>query len=402
MQVAWRNLWRNKRRTYLTVGAIAFGMFLVQMAMSVQSGSYAPMIALGTRMGEGHIQILHAKYHDEPRVEYLIEDIADRLERLDQEPIIEQVSARGAGFALVSNDPHSSAALVQGVIPEREAVISDLPTKITSGSYLSGESQAVIGGAMARNLSVDLGDELVLIGSNPLGNFAATVVVVVGIFETTVELERTLIQVSLETFQEMYEMPDQAHRIVGMVADPQVLEEGLAVIAGYVGPDEVAMDWRELMPEISQNIEIDIVSNAVLQAVLILVIVLSIMNTFVMTLFERTRECGTLFAIGMSRGSVYRMTLVEAVFLWLIGTLAGGLLTVLVVLPLMNSGIPIPVSDDAIQGQMAFIPSVIYPDLSRWVIFTAPVAIGIGSLIAVSAASVRIVNLNIIAALRTE
>lgn len=402
LQVAWRNLWRNKRRTFLTVAAIAFGMGLVQFAMSMQSGSYGPMIALGTRLGEGHVQILHEKFHDEPRIENAISNVEERLSQLDNASALESVSARAAGFVLVSNDPYSAAGLVTGVIPERETLISDLPSKVVHGSYLSGDDQLLLGATMARNLDVNVGDEVVMIGSNPDGNFAAGVAEVTGIFEATIDMERSLVQISLPTFQSMFEMPDQAHRIVGMVPEPQQLDAGLIAMGEVLAEGEVVMDWRELMPEISQGIEIDIVSNGILQFVLILVIVLSIMNTFVMTLFERTREYGMLFAIGMGRGAAYRMTMTETALLWVVGVLCGAVLTGILVVPLTYSGIPIPVSDEALQGQMAFMPNMIYPELSYWVVLIAPIAIGVGSLIAVSIASVRLFRLNIIAALRTD
>lgn len=402
LQVAWRNLWRNRRRTLLTVGAIGFGVLIVQMVMSLQSGSYGPMIELGTRMGSGHVQILHASYHDEPRIEYAIADVSRRLQALDESPAIAQGSARAEAFALVSNDPHSSAAMINGVIPEREMVMSDLPSKIVDGTYLDGENQAIVGAALARNLQLNVGNEIVVIGTNPEGGIAATVLVVQGIFEATAELERVLIQTSLATFQDTFEMGDQAHRLVALVEDPMELTEASEAMSSLLETDETVLDWAELMPEISQGIEIDIVSNAVLQIVLLLIVVLSVMNTFVMTLFERTRECGMLFAIGMKRSAVYRMTLTEAVLMWLVGLVVGGILTCLVIVPLSYTGISIPASDEALQAQFSFMPESIYPDLSWWVVISAPLFIGVGALIAVSLASVRLVRLDIIQALRTE
>lgn len=402
LQVAWRNLWRNRRRTFLTVGAIGFGILIVQLVMSMQSGSYGPMIELGTRMGSGHVQILHKEFHDEPRVEYAIHDVANRLEKIDAISVIEQSSARAEAFALVSNDPHSSAALINGVIPERERVMSDLPTKIVQGSYLDGENQAIVGAALARNLQLSVGSEIVVIGTNAEGGIGAAVLEVQGIFAATAELERVLIQTSLNTFQETFDMPDQAHRLVAFVADPMELEAGTSALTGLLGEDEEVLDWNELMPEISQGIEIDVVSNAILQVVLLMIVVLSIMNTFVMTLFERTRECGMLFAIGMKRNAVYRMTLVEAVLMWIVGLLVGGILTSLVIVPLTYVGIPIPASEEAMQAQFSFMPNTIYPDLSWWVVISAPIFIGVGALVAVSLASIRLVRLDIIQALRTE
>lgn len=402
LQVAWRNLWRNKRRTFLTVAAIAFGMALVQFAMSFQSGSYGPMIELGTRMGSAHLQILHEAFHDEPRVEYAIGDIGARLAALDQMPALSNVSARADAFALVSNDPHSTAALISGVLPERELALSDLPGRVSKGTYLTGDNQIYIGAALARNLQVDLGGELVLIGTNAEGGLGAAVVEVVGLFEATAALERAFVQVSLGTFQDAFDMPNQAHRIVAEVEDPRDLAAGKLALASVLAGNEAIMDWTELMPEISQGIEIDIVSNAVLQFVLILIVVLSIMNTFVMTMFERTREYGMLFAIGMKRGAVFRMTVVEAVLLWLVGSVCGAALTCLIVVPLMYTGVPIPASEEAMQDRFAFMPTEIFPDLSWWVVLIAPLAIGAGALLSASVASIRLARLDIIGALRTE
>lgn len=360
------------------------------------------MIALGTRMGSGHIQILHESFHDEPRIEYSIANVNERLNELDKSPELEFVSARAEAFALVSNDPHSTAALISGVIPERELALSDLPTKVVRGSYLTGDNQVFIGAVLARNLQLDVGGEIVILGTNADGGIGAAVAEVSGIFEATTELERALIQVSLNTFQEAFDMPDQAHRIVALVDDPMSMDEGLVALEGVREDGEVLMDWTELMPEISEGIEIDIVSNAVLQFVLILIVVLSIMNTFVMTLFERTREYGVLFAIGMKRAVVYRMTLIEAVLLWIVGIACGGLLTCLLVVPLMFTGIVIPASEDALQSQFAFMPTAIYPDFSWWVVFTAPIVIGVGAVISVSLVAIRLARLDITEALRSE
>ena len=402
LPVAWRNLWRNRRRTFLTVAAIAFGMLIVQLVMSIQSGSYGPMIALGTRMGSGHIQILHESFHDEPRIEYAIANINQRLNELDSAPELKAVTARAEAFALVSNDPHTTAALVNGVIPERELAVSDWPTKVVKGNYPTGDNQAVIGAVLARNLHLDVGGEIVILGTNADGGIGAVVAEISGIFEATTELERALIQISLSTFQEGFDMPDEAHRIVALVEDPMSMDDGLTALERVRLGSEVLMDWTELMPEISEGIEIDIVSNAVLQFVLILIVVLSIMNTFVMTLFERTREYGVMFAIGTKRILAYRMTLIEVVLLWVVGVVCGGLLTCLLVIPLMYTGIVIPASEDALQSQFAFMPTVIYPDFSWWVVITAPAAIGVGAVVSVSLVAIRLAKLDITEALRSE
>ena len=400
--VAWRNLWRNRRRAILTMCAIAFGVFLIQIMMAVQSGSYDPMVKLGTRMGSGHLQILDSRHHKEPRIEYSVDQVTKRLNSLDSSENIQHATARAEGFVLISHDPSSAAALVMGVLPEREQLVSDLPSKVVEGEYLSSTSHAVIGAALSRNLGVGLGDELVLIGTNATGGLAAAVLDVGGIYEATSQLERTLVHMHLSTFQDVFEMPNQAHRFVAMVDDPQNLEPAYATLSSEVLEGELLLDWRELMPELIQGIQIDVISNGILQGVLALIIVLSIVNTFVMIMFERTREYGMLFAIGMQRTSVFRMALTEAVLMWMVGTFAGIVLTMVVVFPLMKTGIPIPVDQEMVQDQMSFMPDAIYPELSWWATGIAPVFIGIGTLIAVILTSIRLFRLKIVDSLRTE
>lgn len=377
-------------------------MLLVQFMMAMQAGSYTPMIEVGTRMGSGHVQILHDKYFDEPRIEYLVPDVEERLVELRQLVPFEQVTVRGEAFVLISSDSGSSAGLVVGAIPDQERLISDLPSKVVRGTYLEQTDHAVIGAALGRNLQVDLGDELVLLGVTPEGSVAAAVLTVGGVFESTTALERSVIHIPLANFQQTFETPNQAHRFVAMVPDAQELDDALSTLRTAVRPNERIMDWRELMPEISQGIELDLISNAILQAVLLLVIVLSIVNTFVMIMYERTREYGMLFAIGMQRGAVLKMSLTEALMLWVVGSVCGGLLTAMVIYPLTFSGIPLPMDEATVEQQMAFMPSEIYPGLNAWVLFMAPAFIGIGSLLAVLLTSVRLFRLNIIESLRTE
>ena len=280
-------------------------MLLIQLMMSIQFGSYGPWIELATRMGSGHIQIQHPLYEDDNRIEHVVSKLQVLRNSIENEVGVVAVSPRAEAFALLANEERSYGGLIVGVDAASAIVTSDIPTKVVEGVYLNEAQGAFVGRGIARNLDLNIGSELVIIGSDVNGSVAAMVQPVVGIFESKTPIDRLLVQIPLDQFQESFAMHDAAHRLVIMVDNPQQLEPILTQVRDLAPSDLVVKDWRELMPEISNGIQMDIVSNAILQWTLIVIIVLSIMNTFVMTLFERTREFGMLFAVGMRRGAVF-------------------------------------------------------------------------------------------------
>ena len=373
-------------------------MFLIQVMMSFQFGSYGTWIELATRMASGHIQIQHERFDDESRLEYFVPEISDLTESLKEGADIVAISPRAEAFALLSNEEKSFGGLVIGVDPSIEVLTSDIPSKLSEGTYLATVDDAFIGVGIARNLDLKIGSELVIIGSDPDGSIAAMVQTVTGIFESKTPIDRVLVQIPLSRFQESFAIPDAAHRLVMMVNDPQELEPALTQVRSLTPAGLVVKDWREIMPEISSGIQMDIVSNAILQWTLILIIVLSILNMFVMTLFERTREFGMLFAIGMQKGAVFRMIFVESALLWIVGIAAGAVLSAIVIGPLSQIGILVPGADQF--ADRMYMPDRFYPTVTLNVALTAPLALGVGSLISSSLASIRIYRIKVADALR--
>ena len=133
--VAWRNLWRNKRRTWLSVGGIAFSLFLVVTGMAFQTGTYDDMINLGARLGHSHIQVQHPDYLDNPRVKNTFYDALGTSRSIAQIPDVAGVAMRTESFALVSVGERSYGAMVVGVEPNKEPSVSDFPSLLVEGTY---------------------------------------------------------------------------------------------------------------------------------------------------------------------------------------------------------------------------------------------------------------------------
>ena len=185
-RLAWRNVWRHPRRTWLTIGAMVFSNALLVFMISIQFGMYELMIDNTLQAFTGHMQVQAPGYKDDLKMRQVVPDVATLAQTLRTELDLETVSARSSAFALVSSEERSYGIQVFGVDPQREFRVSTIPGLVREGRFPSDGSaqEIVIGKVLARNLRVSLGDELTLLGSGRDGSFAAAVAEVVGIFDS--------------------------------------------------------------------------------------------------------------------------------------------------------------------------------------------------------------------------
>ena len=333
-KMAWRNIWRNTRRSILTAAAIAFACMLLVFMLSFQFGSYATMINASVKIFTGHIQVQEPDYHEKQEVQLVVTDPESVSSILKAMPEVAAYSFRAQGFSLISSMERTHGALVTGIDPDREPEVSKIKEQIRSGSFLTSQDQeqALVGQLLARNLKLEIGDEITLLGQGRDGSIAASVVWVKGIFSTGIDdFDRSAIYIPLQAFQDIYFMEGAVHTIV-VIADsleavPGIksdLQEKVAQIDGHNGPMTLkVLDWDDLMPGLKQSIQMDLVSGIIFYLILILVVAFSILNTFLMAIFERTREFGVLMAIGTNPKRLTRVLLIESLSLTAIGIVTG-------------------------------------------------------------------------------
>ena len=401
--VAWRNLWRNKRRTWLSVGGIAFSLFLVVTGMAFQTGTYDDMINLGARLGHSHIQVQHPDYLDNPRVKNTFYDALGTSRSISQIPDVAGVAMRTESFALVSVGERSYGAMIVGVEPNKEPSVSDFPSLLVEGTYLSDVGHAYIGSALARNLSAAVGDEIVILGTGKTGNLAPMLLTIGGIFTTGItDVDRSYVQVRIEAFQEAFEFGDEIHRLLVSVSDLAHINAVVADIRRVVSDEVVVHDWETLMPEIRQGIDLDKISAQFMYWMLLAVVLLSIVNTFVMTVFERSREFGMLVAVGMRPRQIIGMVVIESIALWIVGSVVGLLVCLAVVIPTSWVGVPMPAAATEMSMGGMQIPTHIYPGLDASTLLTGPLVLGVGTVLGAMLPALRIRTLKPVEALREE
>jgi len=369
-KMAWRNIWRNPRRSILTICAVAFASLLLVFMLSWQFGSYDTMINAAVKIHTGHLQVQAKGYQDKGSMRLVVPDPEAIGRILERMPGVDAYTFRANAFSLVSSKERSHGILVVGVDPIREAGVSTLKKVIRRGSYLAeGDTdQALVGELLAKNLKIALGDDLVLLGQARDGSTAATVVTVKGIYNSGQdEFDRSSIHIPLRHFQEVYAMDGAVHKVVVLgrsLSDIGAIKKAVVQAINSSGKKDhlVVLDWMDLMPGLVEGIEMDLISGLIFYLILIVVVAFSIWNTFLMAVLERTREFGVLMAIGTTPGRLTKLLLLESVTMTVVGIVIGIVAGALITWYFQVHGIVISGTSEVVR--QFGIPERMFPQLS--------------------------------------
>jgi putative ABC transport system permease protein len=403
LRLAWRNLWRNPRRTLLTLSAVAFAAVVLVFMVAMQLGGYGAMIRGAIGVFTGDLQVQASGYHTKQRLRTAIPDASEVEARIAAVPGVTAVTSRAEAFALVSSAKRTYGAMIVGVDPAREPTVSTIPETLRHGRYLSGASaeEAVVGQALASNLSLSVGDEITILGQGLDGSLAVATLRVVGIFASGVpDLDRQMVEMPLRLFQSSFLLGDRAHAIVvrtaGLESVPRVASAIRAALAPRRGLD--VLRWDQLLEGLKQGIAMDAAIGWFLYGALVLVVTFSILNTFLMSVLERTREFGVFLALGTRPTFLGRVVLLESVLLLLLGLLAGTLLGAGVTAYAGVHGIAFSSSEELLAQW--HLPARLYPSLGLVALTLGPSLIFLSTLLSALLPARRIRRLRPVDAMR--
>ncbi|MBT8092264.1 MAG: FtsX-like permease family protein [Gammaproteobacteria bacterium] len=405
VRLAWRNLWRHQRRTWLTVGAMVFANTLLVFMISMQFSMYGLMIDNTLKVFTGHMQVQAPGYKDDQKMRQVVPDIVPLASRLRAEFTDEKIAARGWAFALASSEERSYGVGIFGVEPEFEPQVSSIPGLINKGRYLEqwDATEIVIGAVLARNLRVELGDELTLLGSGRDGSFAAAVATVVGIFESgVIDVDRNIAKMPLGAFQDIFYMEGAGHQVVISAPTLEAAEMVLPEIDAALpaGADLVVHDWDALQPGLKQAIKADMSSAFFMYGILVILVAFSVLNTQLMSVLERTHEFGIVMSLGLKPGQLGRLVMLETAFLGLLGFVLGAIGGALLTAYFGARGLSIPGMEE--MAANFNLPARVYLESTPLSTVIGPSVVFLFTLLAAAYPALRLYKLHPVEAMRTN
>ncbi|MGF1679965.1 ABC transporter permease [Photobacterium minamisatsumaniensis] len=329
IKLAWRNLWRQKRRTVLTASALALALALSLFMRSLQEGTYANNIENAARFYTGLIQLQHPEFSESQSIDDLLPMTPAFTAPMYDNSNVERVLPRIESFALGAHGDKSKGVMVLGVDPERENEYSGISSKLVAGEFLNAtDEQVLIGEGLARFFNISIGDELVLYGQGYRGQTAAGLYTVKGILDFPVsQLDNQLVYLPITLAQTLYSTGEQVTAWVMDTHDLNQLPDTLNQLEAAYNDQALVRDWQDLSPEMAQQMLMDKAGGIFIMYLLYGIVGFGLFATLLMMTLERQREFGVMLATGMLRRKLLALIALESALIGVLGVVIGFIVT---------------------------------------------------------------------------
>jgi ABC-type lipoprotein release transport system permease subunit len=370
--MAWRNLWRRRRRTLITISSIAFGSFLAVIFTAFQDRNFADMIDLAARMTGGHVTLQHPEYQDTPTLSRSVRDTGRLTSLALEDEEVERVVTRIMGFTLLSTASANYGAGFSAFDPatEDKETLSIIEGMEEGAVFESSRDRGIIlGQRLARNLGTEMGRKVVYTMTDKHGEIVSGLARVSGIVRTGApSLDAGLCLLPIDSLREVLGYaPDEALQVAAFIDDQRKSGEVAKRLKGLVDPQKVtAMTWDQIQPDLAGFIAMKVGGAIFMEVLIAIIISAGIFNTLFVSVMERVREFGIMIAIGFSPGSLFRLVMLESLWLGLVGLVVGAALTVGPYLYLTKTGLDMSAM---IGGEGAEVAGVAVSPIMRVGIF---------------------------------
>ncbi len=360
LKLAWRNVFRQKRRTILTLLTMTGGFFLSSLSIGWMDGSYSSIIMFFTNNRTGQIQVHHKGYLEDPSIYSTVSDYQAVGVFLDSIPGVRTWAPRIYSGALLAVRPrgadsgnvftNSAAASVIGIDPVMEEAATGFSSQIESGEMLSSSvadtsyaatGQIILGRELSIILDASVGDSLVMLSQAADGSSADRMYVIRGIVSSgNADIDRNTCYITLSDAQILFALQGKVHEIAVMTRSLVAVDELTGEIsAGLSGKDLEIDSWKTFAKEFYNGMKADEASLKVMIFVIVLVAAMGVLNTILMMVLERRREFGVMKALGTRPGFIVKMIVLEANIMGIISVIAGGILSTAGLLFLSKHGL---------------------------------------------------------------
>lgn len=329
--LAWRNLWRSRRRTAITAASVAGAVWMAVTFLGIAEYAYNDMVNRSATMGFGHVSVAARGYNDAPSIGLRLPS-AERLVRSARATEgVDAALARVVGQGMFATARKTTGGLLLGIDPAEETAERNLfLEKLKVGEPLKpgDEAGVLVGKRMAKTLDLQLGSKLIWTSTDVNGEVVSEVGRVRGLFETGVaEVDSSTVLMPISRARKVLGMREGAATIVAVfLSEHRAATAMQTTLAAKAGSDAEVLSWMQTQPEMSSYVKVDRSSNELFQLLIGLVVAAGILNTMLMGVLERKRELGVLLAIGMPPRSLFALVMWEALWVGLLGLALGTLL----------------------------------------------------------------------------
>ena len=326
LKMAWRNIWRNKRRSIITISSIFCAVFFAVFARSFQVGVYDKMVSNMVGMYTGYLQIQQEGFWQEQSIDNSFVPDQSVRDLLDNHNNIDEYNTRLESFALTASENLTKGAIVMGVNFEKEDLLMDLSPKIRAGEFPNEiSSSLLISEGLADYYELNIGDSLILLGQGFHGASANGIFPIQGIVKLPMpNLNDRLVFMPILAALEFFAAPERITSMVLQIDEPSKLNKIKTDLGGKLNRDTYdLLDWKQLLPELVQTIQADSAGGIIILGILYMIVTFGILGTLLMMTAERMYEFGILVSIGMRKGKLILTVVLESLMMGVLGVIFG-------------------------------------------------------------------------------
>ncbi|MCP4604801.1 MAG: ABC transporter permease [Proteobacteria bacterium] len=330
--MAWRNLWRNRRRTAVTLSSIAFGILLAVLFTGMGDGTYSRMINLAARMGGGHVTLQHPEYLDLPSLKRTVTGVRSKQEIALNNNNVTRAVERITGQTMLATAANSLGAYFIAIDPQKEdeTTLSVIEAIVQGEMFKSTRDKGIIlGERLADNLDLKMGRKVVYTMTDKNGEIVSGLARVAGIVRTgSPSIDQGLCLLPIDTMREILGYADdEAVQVALFLKDQRKSYEAASQLGPKVGNKVATLTWRETQPDLAGFISMKIGGAIFMEILIMILIAAGIFNTLFVSVMERMREFGIMMAIGFSPSKLFRLVMWESLWLALVGLVASAVVT---------------------------------------------------------------------------
>lgn len=330
IKLAWRSLWRNSRRSVITILAVFFATFLSVAMRGLQLGTYENNIRTSIEMFTGYMQIQDKEFRDNESLSksfVLTDSLKEALDKT--KGIIAYTSRIYSGGLIGKNHGVSQGSIIFGIDPVQEKKVTKIADKVNKGRFIDKDSiyNIVVGYKVLDNINAKIGDEVVVLSSGYDGSMGNLKFRIVGTTKMgSNEMDGMMVLMNIAAARELLAMEGRVNVIALNIAGISEMDNVKQNLKETLKDSSLAvLDWGELMPDMEQSIEMDNISGIITLGMLIIIVAFGILNTVLMSVTERFREFGVMLALGTKNSHLALIVFFETIFLTIIGLIFGNL-----------------------------------------------------------------------------